>query len=328
MGHMTVGIDEIRAAQDRIAPYVVRTPTVPATALALHCGGAVTYKLETLQHTGSFKLRGATNALLTLIERGGSSGVAAVSTGNHGRAVAAAARRLNLRAVICVSRLVPAVKTQAIRDLGAEVFDDSATFDDAASQAAAVAQQDGLTLIDPFDDRDVVAGQGTLGLEIMADAGAAAPRTLIVPLSGGGLIGGVGVAAKHVAPDVRLIGVCMERGPAMVMSQQAGHPVYVVEEPTLADSLSGGIGLDNKLTFNLVRDLVDDMVLVSEEEIAAAMAFACRAEGLVVEGGAAVGIAALLSGRVSLDGGPACVVLSGRNVAPERLAAILLQTDA
>lgn len=318
-----VGIDEIRVAQERIAPYVVRTPTVPATALAAHCGAAVTYKLETLQHTGSFKLRGATNALVSLLERGSSNGVVAVSTGNHGRAVSAAAQRLNLRAVICVSRLVPAIKTQAIRGLGAEVHDDSATFDDAAAQAAAIARRDGLTLIDPFDDADVVAGQGTLGLEIMADAGATAPRTLIVPLSGGGLIGGVGAAVKQHCRDTRLIGVSMERGPAMVMSQQAGHPVDVVEEPTLADSLSGGIGLANKLTFNLVRDLVDDMVLVSETEIAAAMAFACRAEGLVVEGGAAVGIAALLSGRVTLDAGPACVVLSGRNVAPDRLAAIL-----
>ena len=167
--------------------------------------------------------------------------------------------------------------------------------------------------IPPFDHEAVIAGQGTLGLEIIEDAPEL--ETLLVPLSGGGLISGVALAVKTLKPDCRIIGITMERGAAMVASLAAGHPVEVAEERTLADSLGGGIGLDNRHTFEMVRALVDDTVLVSEDEIAAGIRLAYEEEGEVIEGGAAVGIAALLAGKVKPQG-PTAIVLSGKNIAP------------
>lgn len=278
-------------------------------------------KLETVQETGSFKIRGAANHIAGLSAAERQHGVVAVSTGNHGRAVALAARAQNVRAVVCMSSLVPGIKVDAIKDLGAAVKIVGHNQDEAEVEAKRLVAEDGLVMVHPFDDPMVIAGQGTIGLELVADLPDIAH--VVVPLSGGGLIGGIARALKTVVPTVRITGVSMARGPAMYASQQAGKPVPVAEEASLADSLGGGIGLDNAHTFALVRELVDEMVLVSEAEIAAGMAHAFFEERLVLEGGAAVGIAALLADRISTPAGPVVLVLSGQNVDMTRFLEIV-----
>jgi threonine dehydratase len=308
---MSVAFTHILEARRRIGPHVLRTPLREAGALAARGGVPVRLKCEHQQTTGSFKLRGATNALLALEPARRAAGVVAASTGNHGRALAHAARRLGVPAVICMSRLVPANKVEAIEALGAEARITGMSQDDAQREAARLVAERGMAMVPPFDDAAVIAGQGTLGLELMEDA----PDTamVLVPLSGGGLIAGVALAVKTLNPAARVVGVSMERGAAMAASLGAGRPVEVEEQPTLADSLGGGIGLDNALTFAMVRALVDEVVLVSEAEIADAVRAAYFDLGEVIEGAAAVGLAALAAGKVR-PAGPTAVVLTGRNI--------------
>ncbi len=312
MADPAVRLRDVYRARRTIAPVVTRTPTVASRALAERLGVEVALKLESLQQTGSFKLRGASNRMLALSEAERARGVVACSTGNHGRAVAEAARRLGVPAKICLSELVPRNKLEGVRALGAEAVIVGRSQDEAFEEAHRLVREEGLTLIDTFDHPDVIAGQGTIGLELLEDL----PEldTVLVPLSGGGLIGGIAVALKAADPAIRVVGVSMERGAAMYESLKAGRPVAVEEQPSLADSLGGGIGLDNRYTFALARELVDEVVLVSEAEIAAGMVHLYRAERLVAEGAAAVGVAALLSGRVEPRGGPVATVVSGSNV--------------
>jgi len=313
MSEQAVTLADIYAARRRIAPHVARTPTVPAKALDARVGAPVYLKAEQLQVTGSFKLRGASNRMLQLNDAERARGVVACSTGNHGRAVAEAARRLGVPATITLSELVPENKLAGIRALGAETRIVGRSQDAAFEEAYRLVREDGLTLIDTFDHPDVIAGQGTAGLELLEDA----PDidTLLVCLSGGGLAAGMAVAAKAANPAIRVIGVSMERGPAMVESVKAGKPVQVEEQPSLADSLGGGIGLDNRYSFPLCRDLLDDYVLLSEDEIAWGMKHLYWEQQWVAEGAAAVGVAALLSGKVRPRAGkPVGAIVSGCNV--------------
>lgn len=239
------------------------------------------------------------------------------STGNHGRAMAHVAAQLGIPAAVCVSENVPAGKVEALRSLGCELVIGGDSQSAALATAAALVGERGMTLVHPFDDPDVIAGQGTLGLEVVEDADAVG--TVLVPLSGGGLISGVALAVKSLRPTARVIGVSMERGAVMAASLAAGHPVELPEEPTLADSLQGGIGLENRWTFEMCQELVDEVVLVSEDRILEAMKFALRAHRLILEGGAAVGIAAILGDLVS-GNGPAVVICSGANAEPSQIA--------
>jgi threonine dehydratase len=212
-----------------------------------------------------------------------------------------------------MSRLVPDNKVQAIRALGAEVRIVGDSQDEAQAEVDRLVAG-GMTAVSPFDDAAVIAGQGTLGLEIMEDVPDL--EAVLVPLSGGGLISGIALAVKTMKPDARVIGISMRRGAAMAASLAAGRPVEVREERTLADSLGGGIGLDNRHSFAMVRDLVDDVILLGEAEIAAGIRHAYEAEGEVIEGAAAVGLAAILAGRFA-PRGRTVVLLSGRNIAPD-----------
>ena len=315
----------ILEARNRIRGRVLHTPLRPAQGLAQRIGAPVLIKCEHYQTTGSFKLRGATNAVLSLSEQGRRAGVIAASTGNHGRAVAHAGKAAGVKATICLSKLVPENKVAAIKALGADARIVGMSQDDAQREVDRLVKAEGMVEVPPFDHEAVIAGQGTLGLEIVEDAPAL--ETLLVPLSGGGLISGVALAVKTLKPECRIVGITMERGAAMVASLAAGHPVDVVEEPTLADSLGGGIGLTNKHTFAMVSALVDETVLVSEEEIAAGIRYAYEDEGEVIEGGAAVGIAALLAGKVKPDG-PTAVVLSGKNIAADKHRSIICPARA
>lgn len=307
----TVSLHDIEAARRRIAERIVATPTICSVSLSERLGVPVHLKLEQRQTTGSFKLRGASNAVASLSPQEKARGVVAASTGNHGRALAHAARLEDVRAVICMSKLVPANKVEEIRRLGAEIRIVGTSQDDAQVEAERLVADEGLVMVPPFDDPAVIAGQGTLGLEIVAAVPDVA--TVLVQLSGGGLASGVAAAVKGVKPAARIVGISMERGAAMKASLDAGRPVQVAELPTLADSLGGGIGLDNRLTFAMCRDLLDDVVLLSEEEIAAGIAHAYRQEREIVEGAGAVGIAALLAGKVA-PLGPTVLILSGRNI--------------
>lgn len=306
-----VALPAIEAAAARIVGRVVRTPLVTSPSLSRLCGKPIHLKLETRQPIGAFKLRGAMNAVLALTDDQRRRGLVTASTGNHGRAVAYTARDLDLAATICMSALVPANKVEAIRALGAEVRIVGRSQDDAQVEVERLVAEHGPSQIPPFDDPDVVAGQGTIGLELVEDLPELA--CVLIPLSGGGLAAGIAVAVKALRPSVRIIGISMERGAAMPAAIAAGRPVEVLEEETLADSLGGGIGLANRVTFPLCRDLIDKVVLLSEAEIAAGIRHAALVENEVVEGAGAVGIAALLAGKVDPQG-PTAIILSGRNI--------------
>jgi threonine dehydratase len=312
---------DIYLARQRITPIVRRTPLISSPALTGRVGASVHLKLENLQETGSFKLRGAANKILSLTPEERERGVIAVSTGNHGRAVSYVARQLGLNAVICLSELVPPVKVQALQDLGAEVVVHGRSYDEAMAHAARLQEGRGLTWVDPFDDPFVIAGQGTIGLELLEDLPAI--DTAIVPLSGGGLISGIALALKSAYAGIRIVGVSMERAPVMFHSLRAGAPIEMEEQPTIADALAGGIYLDNRHTFRMVQRYVDQTLLVSEEQIAAAMAFVLDRHHLVVEGGGAVGLAILLHHPVDEMGRNVAVVISGGNVASSLLARVI-----
>lgn len=306
-----------------IAPYIRRTPVMHVPDLEETAGSRIFLKLESLQVTGSFKARGAAARLLALTPDEREQGVVACSSGNHGRAVAYMAGRLGVPATICVPTWVDPVKLRGMERAGARVVMAGDTYDEAEAQASTMAEQEGRTFVQPFDDPWVAAGQGTLGLELLD----AVPglRTLLIPLSGGGLAGGVAYALKERHPDLRVIAVSASRARVMYESVKAGRPVSMPEEETLAEALSGGIGKVNRYTLSLIQELVDEHVLVEEEEIRNAMLYASGEMNLLVEGGGAVALAAVLAKKCDLTtvqpNEAAAVVISGGNVSPSRLPA-------
>lgn len=298
---------DIHAAARVIRGVADATPLVPSPYMSEAGGAEFLLKLENMQPIGAFKLRGALNA----VAKAEGAGVTCCSTGNHGRGVAYAARARGMRAVICMSELVPQAKVDGIRALGAEVCIRGRSQDEAQIEAARLVAEEGLAEIPPFDDPRVIAGQGTIGLEILA----ARPdiETLLIPLSGGGLAAGVALAAKAIRPDIRVIGISMDRGAAMYESMKAGRVVEVEEVPSLADSLGGGLGAQNRLSFAMCRALLDEVVLVTEAEIYRAMQALYYEDRIVAEGGSVVGLAAVLEGKVTLRG-PTATIITGRNL--------------
>ena len=305
----TPTLGDVFEARRTISGVAVETPLVPSPFLSERAGAEVLLKLEIAQPIGAFKIRGAANAILRLPPD--APGVVCCSTGNHGRGVAYAARARGLRAVVCMSALAPEAKVAGVRALGAEVRIVGTSQDEAEAEARRLAAEEGLIDISPFDDPRVVCGQATIGLELLE----ARPdiATILVPLSGGGLAGGVALAAKAIKPKVRVIGLSMDRGAAMHAALAAGRPVEVTEVASLADSLGGGIGQDNRLTFALCRDLLDDVVLVTEAEIYRALQTVYYQDRIVCEGACVVGVAALLAGKIALDG-PTATIITGRNL--------------
>jgi threonine dehydratase len=308
-----LALAHVFAAADRIRPLVRRTPLVPSDALADACGArSVHLKLESLQNTGAFKVRGASNRILTLTDDERARGVITFSTGNHGKAVAFVAGQTGIPAVVCVSKHVPDYRVATIRRLGAEVVVKGASQDEAEVEYARLVEERNLVPVVPFDDPYIIAGQATVGLEMLADR----PELdlLLVPLSGGGLLAGVALAAKLINPAIRVVGVSISQSPAMLESLKAGKPVAVPEKDTLADSLLGGIGVTNEFTLPLVAHFADDHVEIDESEIERALYFAMKQHSLVIEGAAAVGIAALQTGKVNAAGKSVGIVLSGSSI--------------
>lgn len=303
-------LSDVLTAQSSIRGIADNTPLIPSPFLSALIDQDFLLKLENTQPMGAFKLRGALHALENLPTE--TKGVTCVSTGNHGRAVAFAAARLGMRAAICMSSLVPQAKIDGIKALGAEVHIHGKSQDEAQHECDRLVAEEGLTEVPPFDDPFVIAGQGTIGLELMA----ARPdlETLLVPMSGGGLAAGIAVAAKAVKPDLTVIGISMDRGAAMHASMVAGNPVEVPEFASLADSLGGGIGLKNRYSYPLCRALLDDLILVTEEEIYHAMQTLFYEDRIVAEGACVVGIAGLQSGKIQKPDGPTATIITGRNV--------------
>jgi len=315
---------DISAACKAISGIAVNTPLLASPALNEICGAPVLLKAENLQVTGSFKVRGAASKILSLTDEERALGVVTCSSGNHGRAVAYVAELLGISATVCVPEWVDVAKLEAIRGHGAEAVLHGSTYDEAEAHSFEIRDERGLSYVHPFDDPHVIAGQGTIGVELLEKIPSL--RVVVVPLSGGGLISGIALAVKNHDPSIQVIGVSAERARVMHESLGEGKPVEFPEENTIASALSGGIGLENQYSFRLVRDLVDEYILVSEEEVIEAMAFAAREQKLVIEGGGAVGIAALLFNKVGEIKGDIAVVISGGNVDLQTYAGIISET--
>ncbi len=320
---MTVQLADIFAARQRIKGVADGTPFIPSPYMSKAVGQDFLMKMETMQPIGAFKLRGAVSAVMALPD--GVKGVTCCSTGNHGRGVTYAANMRGMKAVICMSELVPQAKVDGIRALGADVRIIGRSQDEAMAESQRLCEAEGLVEVSPFDDPHVIAGQGTIGLEMLE----ARPDLdmLLVPLSGGGLAAGVAVAAKAINPAIKVIGISMDRGAAMYESLRAGHPVEVPEYASLADSLGGGIGLENRLSFPLCRDLLDDTVLVTEEDIRHAMQVMFYEDRMVSEGASVVGQAALLADKLPRPDGPVGTIVTGRNLDMATFARIMVGED-
>jgi threonine dehydratase len=315
----TPTLEDAQAARERISSYIRRTPLIYSERLSSIWGDKVYLKLENNQWTGTFKARGALNKILSLSEEEKKRGLIAFSTGNHGLATAEVGQSLGIPVVICLSERVPAYRLEAMKALGARVEVHGQSQDEAYKKALEIVENEGLTMVAPFDDPAVISGQATIALEILEDE----PRAsvIVVPLSGGGLFSGVAMAAKAKNSAIKMLGVSMAVAPAMIRSLQAGAPVEIPEVDSLADALLGGIGLDNRYTFAMTYEYIDAYFEVTEEEIAKAMVRALLFDKQVTEGSGVVGLAALEARKIkkAAGDGPMVIVVSGGNVNMEKL---------
>ena len=321
---LPLNFEHVTNAVERIAR---RTPLLRAPELSDQLGQPVWLKAECLQVTGSFKVRGAAARLSALNEQERMRGVVSCSSGNHGRAVAYVAKKLGIPASVCVPEWVDPVKLEGIKANGADAVLVGSTFDEAETHALELSGRTGRTYISAYDDPWVIAGQGTIALEILGQLGES-PTAILTPLSGGGLLGGIAsVFAESIEGQAcRTVAVSAENAAVMLASVRAGHPIELAEEETLANALAGGIGLNNQYSFKLIQDLVHEHVTVTEKQISDAMRYCAMELSLVVEGGGAVAIAAVQSGTWKPTGvrdGPLVILLSGGNVAKETLASVL-----
>lgn len=313
---------DVLAAAERIRPIVRRTRLVHAPRLGELVHGDVWLKLENEQVTGSFKVRGAYNALASLGPGERARGVVASSAGNHGLGVAHAAKTLGIRATIFVPSTAPAVKRDGIAALGATLDTTQPDYDAAMVAAKAFAAEHGATFINPCLGAALLAGQGTVGMEILADLPTVA--SIVVPVGGGGLLGGIGAIVRAVSPEVRILGAQSERTAAMALSVAAGEVVEVPVVATLADGLAGQID-DEALDIGL--NALDEISTVDEAAIGRAIAWLARTHGLTVEGSGAVGVAALLEGALTKVKSPIVIVVSGGNIDPAKHEAVLREAN-
>ena len=315
---MTVVAADVERARVAVCDLARHTPVLPAQVLSERCGGRVAVKAENLQRTGSFKLRGALSKLASL-GAGCERGVVAGSAGNHAWALADAARAREVPCEVFMPEQAPLAKVEGCAALGAVVRLSGDSLEDCFAAATARAQEGGLAFVHPFDDPDVVAGQGTVGLELLEDVEDLAK--VVVPLGGGGLASGVAIAVKSARPGVEVVGVQADACAAFAESLRRGEPVGVSSSLTIADGIA--VKRPGELTLGLVRHWLDDVVAVGEDEVAEAMVLLMERSKLVVEGAGAVGVAALLGGLVApAPRGTTVVVLSGGNVDPGLLAAL------
>ena len=314
-----VTLQDVRDAAKQIAGAAHRTPVIRSRTLDAAVGAEVFIKAENLQRVGAFKFRGAYNAISRLTPQQLERGIAAYSSGNHAQAVALAARELGSTAVIVMPADTPRSKLDAVAGYGAEIVTYDRYTGDREAIGAQLAAERGLALIPPYEHEHVIAGQGTAALELIEDAGEL--DALVVPVGGGGLMAGSATAAKGLLPDIRMVGVEPEAGDDTKRSLQAGERVSIPVPRTIADGQAASI--PGAMTFDINRRLVDEIVLVSDEEIRDALRFAVDRLKLVMEPSGATGIAALLTGKLRPVPARIGVIVSGGNVGAARLAELL-----
>lgn len=319
---MTVKFSDIQDAQTTLESIITPTPTLADSKLSSKIGAPAYLKAECLQKGGSFKVRGAYNKISRLTDDEKRRGVIAASAGNHAQGVALAASLHNIRSTIVLPEFAPLTKVTATKNYGAQVILYGATFDEALARSKQLQAEHGYTYVHAFDDEQVIAGQGTIGLEIVRDV----PQlsVIVVPIGGGGMISGIAIAAKTLLPNVRIVGVQSENVAPVKASLAAGEPIAVEVQPTIADGIA--VKKPGAITLPIIKEYVDEIVEVSEEEIARAIFFAVQNNRLVVEGAGAAGLAALLAGKVTLEeNDTVCTILCGGNIDPNLLARVLEQ---
>ncbi|MBT9253326.1 MAG: threonine ammonia-lyase [Brockia lithotrophica] len=320
-GDYAVTPQDVFAARTRLAGVVHRTPFKSSRTLSERFGASVYLKLENLQRTGSYKIRGAYNKLATLPEPQRARGVIAASAGNHAQGVAWSARTFGVPCIIVMPETAPLAKIQATESYGARVVLHGKGYDDAYEHALRLAEREGYTFVHAFDDPAVIAGQGTVAVEMWEDVKDL--DLVLVPVGGGGLISGIAVALKFLRPDVRVVGVQAQGAPALALSFRAGRRIVLSDVHTIADGIA--VRAPGEITFPLIRALVDDFVVVREADIVRAISFALEREKLLLEGAGAVTLAALLAAADALDvrGKAVGLVLSGGNIDLSRLSTLL-----
>jgi threonine dehydratase len=316
---MAVTLQDVQAAHQRIRDFIYFTPAPHSDELSQITGQQVYLKLDNLQRTGAFKERGALNKILTLTDDEKRHGVIAASAGNHAQAVAYHATQRGIRARIVMPLMTPLVKVSSTTNFGADVILHGANYDEACAEATRLSEEDRMTFLHPFDDDAVIAGQGTLGLELLEQISGL--EAIVVPVGGGGLIGGVACAVKETNPQVRVIGVQTERLPSMLRAAETGQPVTVSAEATIADGIAVRRAGEN--TLPLVLRYVDELVTVDEEEIANAILVLLEREKTLAEGAGAVALASLLQHKTSLNGQRTAVLVCGGNIDVSLLARII-----
>ncbi len=322
-----VTLQDIQTAQTTIKPYAKPTPLTRSEFLSDQCQANVFLKLENLQVTHSFKVRGVINKLLHLTPQEKAKGVVTASAGNHGQAVAFGARELGFSAKVVVPTNTPKVKIEGIKQFGADLLLFGETYPEAEAKAKELAAKEGRLYVSPYNDPLIVAGHGTVGLEILQ----ALPSVgvVVVPVGGGGLIAGISIAVKNLKPNTQVIGVQSEAVPIMYESLRAGRivPPHRHEQNTIAEGLSGGIE-NGSITFNIAQQFVDEVMLVKEETIKRAVYLLCENEGQVVEGSGVAGVAMLLENSESFIGKSVALVVSGGNIDDSLLKRIIAEQES
>lgn len=314
-----VGAADLREAAEALRPYVQRTPLLPAGALGRMAGVELWLKAENLQRTGSFKVRGAFNRIRLLSSEERRRGVVTASAGNHAQGVALAARELGVRATVVMPEGAPLVKVESTRGYGAEVVLHGQDFHEADAYARTLQAQRGAVYVHPFDDPAVIAGQGTVGLEVAEQLPEV--EAVVVPVGGGGLACGVAVAVKSANPAVKVVGVQAAAAPAVYRAWHEGRAVQVPARRTLADGLA--VQAPREAVLRLLRRWLDDLVTVEEDELAGAMVLLLERAKLVAEGAGAAAVAALVYGKTQLRGVRTVAVVSGGNVDPNTLVRVV-----
>ena len=318
-----VTIDDIRKAQDTIKDIVKRTDILESTKLSLLTNANIYYKCENLQKTGSFKVRGACNKIANLTEEEKSKGVIASSAGNHAQGVALGAKMNNIEATIVMPSTAPLAKVTATKSYGANVVLEGLVYDDAYAKAVEIQKETGATFLHPFNDKYVIAGQGTIGLEIFEQMNNKVD-TILCPIGGGGIIAGIATAAKALNPNVKIVGVQTANIPSMYESMKSGKVTTAFKSTSIADGIS--VKTVGKLTFNIAKDLLDEVVLVQEDEIAEAVLFLMENQKVVAEGSGAVTTAAILTGKYKpKENENVVLIISGGNIDVNTLNRIVVK---
>ncbi len=321
---MRPDLEYIRKTDELIRPYVVRTPVVKSLYLSKLFNAEVYLKLENLQVTGSFKARGAFSKILRNLDKARKNGVVAASTGNHGQAVAYASTTLGAKATIVMPTTAPQLKINRIKRFGGEVLLHGEIFDEAAKKAIELAEKEHRVFVHPFDDPDVIAGQGTIGLEISE----VDPDIVVVPVGGGGLISGISIALKSIKKDVKIVGVQSKKFPHAYLkrAEAKGKPKLPVEKYHGGFILPDGIAVKEpgNITTKIIAELVDDFKLIGDEELLNAIYILAKRDKVIAEGAGAASVAALLSGDLDVEGKRVVLVISGGNIDPPALMEAIL----